>query len=672
MLAAPQRACAKKDQRSYNITRAVEEASEGNYSKAIEFIDQELSDHPKNGEAYVLKAAIEQENEDYGAMRSDLELALKYLPSKEKDLRAHALRMRGIVLALEGDTIGAYADLASAIKLLPNDEDGYEMRAQLLYEQGRYDESDADYAKIAELNPGGVLGRMGIGRNAKERGDYDGAIAQFDKIITLHPDYSSGYSFRADAYMQQGKYLQAATDICRALEIDSDNKAFHLMFDFPKEQLPVMVAKLKALSAKEPHSGEYDYYIAALYQQNGKHAEAVDMFQRAYDKDAKNAFLQLKAESLNHLGRYDEALTTVEKALNVEPEDNDLLVLRAETLANLDDFDGAIAQWDNIIELNPDSGAAFFNRGVYEFQGGRPDPALADFDMAVMLGADPQWPKLFKADVLAMKGDSVQAKELYKEVAELDSTATDATWRIYAIQGMGRSEEAKAMIRELLAADSTNTGNLYDAACLAARRGEYTEAIEYLQEAVTNGYSNFPHMRRDIDLKPLHDMPEFQELIQGHVPGFTVIEVIEEDGDTSSEAKSDVKALSRVEVPFTPLGGVTEVACKINDLPLKFIFDTGAADVTMSMVEANFMVKNGYIKPSDFVGSQYFLTADGSVSEGTIINLREIELGGLKLNNVKASVVRNQKAPLLLGQSVLGRLGKIEIDNAAKKLIITQ
>lgn len=43
----------------------------------------------------------------------------------------------------------------------------------------------------------------------------------------------------------------------------------------------------------------------------------------------------------------------------------------------------------------------------------------------------------------------------------------------------------------------------------------------------------------------------------------------------------------------------------------------------------------------------------------------------MKLKDVRASVVKNQKAPLLLGQTVLGRLGKIEIDNKNKKLVIT-
>ena len=111
--------------------------------------------------------------------------------------------------------------------------------------------------------------------------------------------------------------------------------------------------------------------------------------------------------------------------------------------------------------------------------------------------------------------------------------------------------------------------------------------------------------------------------------------------------------------------------CNVNGLPLHFIFDTGASDVTISMVEATFMMKNGYLSSSDVVGSQRYMDANGDVSVGTIINIKNVTFGGLDLNNVRASVVRNQKAPLLLGQSVLGRLGKIEIDNSNNVLKIT-
>ena len=113
------------------------------------------------------------------------------------------------------------------------------------------------------------------------------------------------------------------------------------------------------------------------------------------------------------------------------------------------------------------------------------------------------------------------------------------------------------------------------------------------------------------------------------------------------------------------------VKCSINGLPLHFIFDTGASDVSMSSVEATFMFKNGYLQQQDVQGKQNFITADGNISEGTVINLRNVEFGGMKLTNIKASIVKNQRAPLLLGQSILKRLGKIEIDNEKRLLKIT-
>ena len=124
------------------------------------------------------------------------------------------------------------------------------------------------------------------------------------------------------------------------------------------------------------------------------------------------------------------------------------------------------------------------------------------------------------------------------------------------------------------------------------------------------------------------------------------------------------------EVPFTKENGVYKVKCEVNSLPLHFIFDTGASSVSISMVEATFMMKNGYLTKDDVVGSQYFQDANGNVSEGTVINLRRVHLGDCDLENVKASVVRNQRAPILLGQSALSRLGKIEIDNEARVLRI--
>ncbi len=117
-------------------------------------------------------------------------------------------------------------------------------------------------------------------------------------------------------------------------------------------------------------------------------------------------------------------------------------------------------------------------------------------------------------------------------------------------------------------------------------------------------------------------------------------------------------------------GGISIIPCKVNGLNLNFIFDTGASDVSLSMTEATFMLKNGYLSVADIIGSNKFKDANGNINEGVVINLREIEIGGLKLYDIKASIVKNNKAPLLLGQTAIGRLGKIQLDLASNSLTI--
>ena len=83
------------------------------------------------------------------------------------------------------------------------------------------------------------------------------------------------------------------------------------------------------------------------------------------------------------------------------------------------------------------------------------------------------------------------------------------------------------------------------------------------------------------------------------------------------------------------------------------------------------MFKNNYISPEDIIGKARYIDANGDISIGTVINLRKVSFAGLDIENVRASVVDNNNAPLLLGQCVLSRLGKVEIDYERNVLRIT-
>ena len=122
------------------------------------------------------------------------------------------------------------------------------------------------------------------------------------------------------------------------------------------------------------------------------------------------------------------------------------------------------------------------------------------------------------------------------------------------------------------------------------------------------------------------------------------------------------KVKGHTKVRMEKAGGVYLVPIRVNGLDLKFIFDTGASSISLSSAEALVMLRQGLISEDDVMGQHQFQDATGGVSVGTIIRLRTVEIGGITLNNIEASVVDNIQAPLLLGQTALSKFGKVTID----------
>jgi len=131
---------------------------------------------------------------------------------------------------------------------------------------------------------------------------------------------------------------------------------------------------------------------------------------------------------------------------------------------------------------------------------------------------------------------------------------------------------------------------------------------------------------------------------------------------TNQSNNPESKVRGHTKIKMEKAGGVYYVPIKVNGLDLKFIFDTGASSICLSSVEAMVMLRQGLITHDDIVGQQNFQDATGSVSVGTIVRLRMVEIGGIVLNNIEATVVDNIQAPLLLGQTALSKFGKVTID----------
>lgn len=133
---------------------------------------------------------------------------------------------------------------------------------------------------------------------------------------------------------------------------------------------------------------------------------------------------------------------------------------------------------------------------------------------------------------------------------------------------------------------------------------------------------------------------------------------------TSVQPNAEIKSLpaGKTVVKMQKENGVYTIPVTINGNPMNFIFDTGAGLISISNVEASYLYKQGKLTDEDIIGTSDFIDANGNVSAGGIIRLKEVTIGDRTIYNINANVVNNSKAPLLFGQSALEKFGNISID----------
>ncbi len=648
---------------TYNFNRGVEAIENENYQEALEYLNKDLSDNPKNGYAFALIAVIRNYSKEYGRALTAADLAIKYLPKKDEEYTVLAYMTRAAVYMNLEDTVNALSDYESAIRLYPSKTDGYESRGQIYFEQEKYDLSDADYRMIVKLDPGNTIGYMGLGRNALMQKRWEEALKHFDYVLKLDDSYVSAYSFRAEVYSALEKWNEATDDLLSAMKLKYDPKALYMLEDLKEPAFSMMVSKLKIQAAKQPNNAIWPSVLAKMYETNGQYKKAISYYDESNRIDPLPSAYFRKALCYSLLGDYRQAMQETDLALNMDSTGLNYMALKADLYYDLGDMKAAIEGWDKVIATDPEYGYGYYRRGWFKYHTGDLDAALEDLSMAIVLEPDYSYAYVSRGDIYLKQGKKELAEDDFKKVIEIEEKADEYDCIFFAYLGLGQNDKAIETLNATIEKDTTDASYYYEATCVYSRMKDKEKALMYFEKCLEMGYSNFAHIERDFDLDFIRDTKKFKSLVDKY-------KAKQQQGNNEEKQNSSSRMVT-TEVPFTKEGGVCKVKCKINGLPLHFVFDTGASDVTLSMVEATFMMKNDYLKSTDVIGNQHYMDANGDVSVGTVINLRNVNFGDLELNNIRASVVRNQKAPLLLGQSVLGRLGKIEIDNHHQVLKIT-
>ena len=659
-----------KTENDYNLKKAYEVLNEEkDEAKALDLVTKQLRETPDNVDALILRARLLRRKHEYGQALQDINHALKVNKPKKSNVQNSTLHWwKAYIYQDMGDWQSAAVSFKTAYEMAQKDDkDNLQSisfdYAQALYSLKDYDGADVIYNKMLALDEADQAAMIGLARNMVTREQYHEALTLLDKCQKYDAYYAEIYRFKMQAYDKLGETSKAIDAGLDWFDKDNDANTEAILKVLVKRP-NYAEASLKSRAKKSESPFQWKAFLCQFFEETHKYAEAV----KAYDDleaefghyDQINIY---RSDCYSELGLNEMAIADISKAMEKDPSWR-ALCQRGDYYRLSGNLDAAIADFTAAIEEEPSYAYAYYKRGwCYEMKGDR-KAAIEEYNIGIEMDDEYPYLHLMRGELLLFDGNKAEADLDFEAVLQKDTVANNNSCRMYALHFLGRDDEAEEWMNKVIESDPEAPGNYYDQACLYSRMGRLQESIAALKVAFEKGYRDLVHIGLDDDMDAVRDLPEFKALMEEYEAKHAAY--LKEFELAMPEKEETV---TEIAVKRNP-GGTFEIPCDINGLALQMIFDTGASDVTISSVEANFMFKNGYLSEKDIKGKKYYQIANGQISEGTTITLREVRIGDAVLHNVDASVVKSQKAPLLLGQSAMERFGTITIDNQNNKLII--
>jgi serine/threonine protein kinase/Flp pilus assembly protein TadD len=207
-----------------------------------------------------------------------------------------------------------------------------------------------------------------------------------------------------------------------------------------------------------------------------------------YDSTLSEAYASL---GLAYYGKdaLDEALAASKKAIELDPNNYNAYWILSRIYHSSDRDKEAAVALEKVISINPNFLTAYDDLEMYYERLG--DTENLERTIQMVLRAVPKYLVQHPEDT-------------YRRMAYAVTLAKAK-----------RMEEAKIEGDKALELSPNDPIMIYYGACLYARLGEETVAVELLANAVKNGYGNFEWIKRDPDFESIRSEPGYIELMKG-------------------------------------------------------------------------------------------------------------------------------------------------------------
>ena len=234
----------------------------------------------------------------------------------------------------------------------------------------------------------------------------------------------------------------------------------------------------------------YNKGLALYYK--GKYVEAISIFDEAIEIDPQYARAWVyKGSALDELGKHEEAIKAYDKAIEIDPQYELPWNNKGIALEELEQFDDALIAYNEAIKLDPEDANAWFRNGYVLGKLGELNESIKAYDKTIEI--DPEYAMAWNNKAanlldLGINNESLRASE---KAIGIDSELAIA-WRNKgnALDGLARYDEAIRSYNTASSIDQMYSVSMIDMGNSHYNAGEYVAAIRYYDEAIKQDPKN--------------------------------------------------------------------------------------------------------------------------------------------------------------------------------------